>query len=238
MCTYGNRSVPRQGAQACPKAKWVGPAKSTSKEKLISASYVPPTVHKRTVLYFQATVRQGGAVVRKKVKVVAEPPLKRHKPNTVHPDVDPKLPPRLDRTRKLGHKLKPIARAWIGSRGITKIKPGKKKTLVAHVQMLTKKKQPIKKMIWRIDGRAVKKTRGAKVIANGKRLTMRASKNASGTSIVTLIVTHKGKRQTVATEIVQTRKPVVAAAREQTSQPSRKPPNHSATCSPKPNPIR
>lgn len=190
---------------ACPKVKWVGPRKSSSKEKLISASYTPPTVRKRTVLRFQVTVRQGGAVARKTVKVVAEPPVKRHKPNTVHPDVDPKLPPRLDRSGKLSHKLKPIARAWIGSRGITKITAGQKKTLVAHVKMLTKK-QPIKKMIWRIDGRSVKKTPGAKVISNGSRLTMRASKKASGASIVTLIVTHKGGRQTVATEIVQTRR--------------------------------
>ncbi|MDP3972473.1 MAG: hypothetical protein Q8P61_06155, partial [Candidatus Nanopelagicales bacterium] len=220
VCPKGKR-----GKKACPRVTWDGPVGATTEHPVVTAAFTPPAVSRNTKLRFQLTVGEGGAEVRRQVTVVAEAPIRKATPTDASGKRrKPKFPPRLNRSKRMGAKLKPVAKIVIGGRGPTAIETGSRTKLVAKVKLRGKHKRLLK-IDWRVgDGLLAGFPGVIRTRNRGRKLILRVPSKPPRPILLTAIARHGKKRSTIASEIVTVQDTVDrSAAPSARSEPGRKP---------------
>ncbi|MDP3972424.1 MAG: hypothetical protein Q8P61_05905 [Candidatus Nanopelagicales bacterium] len=183
---------------------WDGPVGATTEHPVVTAAFTPPAVRKDTRLNFVLEVAEGGALVRKKVRILAEAPIKSSTAPAGGKKRKPKFPPLLNRSKPMGAKLKPSAVIRIGGRGPTEVEMGSRQKIVVHVKMRRKRGRikKIKKIDWRVDGLPLSALPGSKRKKRGRKLIIKVPNALPRPVLLTAIARHGSRRSTIASEIL------------------------------------
>lgn len=201
ICPKGEAG--RKGKERCPRVIWDGPVSGTTDHPVVTAAFTPPKVTRDTKLRFLLDVGEGGAEVRKRVTVVAEAPVRKTRPSgAAGKRRKPKFPPRLNRNKPMGARLKPAATITIGGRGPTAAIAGSRTKIVAKVRLRGKHNR-LWKINWRVgDGQLAAFPGGLRTKNRGRKLIVRVPNKLSEPILLTAVARHGSKRSTIASEIV------------------------------------
>ncbi len=111
------------------------------------------------------------------------------------------LPPLLDRSRALAAEIVPVARLRIGAHGPTRVGPGRRGRLVAHVKVRARR-AGMRGVTWQVDGEPTDLLVGAKHRAHGRTVSFRVPPDVRHPILLSASVAHRDGGGTVASEII------------------------------------